>query len=363
MMQASGPGIRIAVAILSLVGIGVLLRVLSDILLPFVAGMGIAYLFNPLADRLVRLRLSRGLASFAILTAFFIVAIAIVVILFPLLQAQIIELIVKIPTFAAKLRAWAEPLIRGWLAQLPAGTMEQVQSAAGDHAGDVLGWVKGALAGLWRGGMALLNLLSLLVVTPIVAFYFLRDWPLILDRLGSLIPIDWKPVVHQLVHEIDSLIAAFVRGQAVVCLLLGAMYATGLVILNLEFGLLIGLGSGLLSFIPYVGMGLGLVVAVMIAFVQYPTWAPILMVLGVFTVGQIIESFVLTPKLIGERVGLHPLWIIFALFAGAALFGFTGMLLAVPAAASIGVLIRFTAAQYRTSAFYLGPSGRRGTDD
>lgn len=363
MANTLSPGMRIAAALSAVVVVAVLLRLLSDILLPFVAGMAVAYLLDPLANRLARLRLSRGFAAFTIMSAFFIAVIAIAIVLFPLLQSQILDLVAKIPTFAAKFRAWAEPLIQRGLAQLPPGTVEKVQSAAGEHAGDVLGWARRALAGLWSGGMALLNLLSLLVITPIVAFYFLRDWPLILKRLDSLIPLDWKPTVHRLACEIDSLIAAFVRGQIMVCLLLGTMYAVGLVLLNLEFGLLIGLGSGFLSVIPYVGTGLGLIAAVTVALVQYPTWTPVFLVLGVFVVGQIIESYILTPKLIGERVGLHPLWVIFALFAGAALSGFTGMLLAIPAAASIGVLVRFAATRYRTSSFYLGASDRREKTD
>ena len=357
------PGMRFAVALFAIVLAGALLRLLSDILLPFVAGMAVAYLLNPLANRLERLGLSRALAAFAIMSAFFVAVIAVAIVLFPLLQSQILDLVNRIPTFVAKFRAWAEPLIQRAIAQLPAGTLEQVQSAAGGYAGDVLGWLRRALAGVWSGGMALLNLLSLLIITPIVAFYFLRDWPEIVRRLDALIPLDWVPVVREQARAIDDIIAAFVRGQALVCLLLGAMYATGLVLIGLEFGLLVGLTSGLLSFVPYVGTGLGFVAAVSIALVQFATWTPVFLVVGVFVVGQIIESYVLTPKLIGERVGLHPVWVIFALFAGAALFGFTGMLLAIPVAAAIGVIVRFAAARYRTSPFYLGGAAPKGKAD
>ena len=363
MANRLNPGISFAVALVAVGVVGGLLRLLSDILLPFVAGLGVAYLLNPLANRLERVGLSRTLAAFAIMSSFFVAVIAIVIVLFPLLQSQILDLVSRIPTFVGKFRAWAEPLIQGAIARLPAGTIEQVQSVAGEHAGDILGWLRRALAGLWSGGMALLNHLSLLIIAPIVAFYFLRDWPQVVERLDALIPRDWAPVVREQARAVDAIIAAFVRGQASVCLLLGTLYATGLVLVGLEFGLLVGLTSGLLSFVPYLGTGLGLVVAVSIGFVQFATWTPVFLAGGVFVVGQVIESYVLTPKLIGERVGLHPVWIMFALFAGAALLGFTGMLLAIPAAASIGVLVRFAAARYRAGPFYLGASGRGGKTD
>jgi len=203
--------------------------------------------------------------------------------------------------------------------------------------------------------------LSLIVITPVVAFYLLRDWDRIVERFDSYLPRDAAPTIREQMRAIDTTIAGFVRGQATVCLALAVWYGAALTVVGLKSGLLVGLGAGAISFIPYLGAATGLAVAVAIAWVQFASWPMVAVVAVVFVVGQLAESYVLTPRLVGDRIGLHPVWIIFALLAGGALFGFTGVLLAVPVAAVIGVLIRFGLKRYLASPLYTGHRGGGGT--
>jgi predicted PurR-regulated permease PerM len=201
----------------------------------------------------------------------------------------------------------------------------------------------------------LVNLLSLVIVTPIVAFYLLTDWDRMVARLDSWLPRPHVETLRGLAREMDDAMAGFIRGQAVVCLLLGLFYAIGLSLAGLNFGLLIGLAAGILSFIPYVGSFIGFVLSISVAFVQFwPDWVHIAAVAAIFAAGQFIEGNFLSPKLVGNRVGLHPVWLMFALFAFGYLFGFAGLLMAVPLAAAVGVLTRFALRKYLSSPFYLG---------
>jgi predicted PurR-regulated permease PerM len=215
------------------------------------------------------------------------------------------------------------------------------------------------LRSLWSGGQALLSIFSLVVVTPVVAFYLLYDWERMIATVDSWIPLHHRDTVHALAHEMDEAIAGFLRGQTAVCLILGSFYAVGLSVTGLNFGLLIGLLSGIITFIPYVGSMTGLILATGVAIAQFwPEYTPILTVLGIFFVGQFLEGYVLAPKLVGESIGLHPVWLMFALFAFGYLFGFVGLLIAVPLAAIVGVLARFALRQYLASPFYTGePAG------
>jgi predicted PurR-regulated permease PerM len=208
---------------------------------------------------------------------------------------------------------------------------------------------------LWSGGQALVSLFSLIVVTPVVAFYLLCDWHRMVRAVDSWIPLRQRDTVHQLAREIDATISGYVRGQSAVCVVLGAFYAIALTLSGLNFGLLIGLISGAITFIPYVGSLTGLVLSVGVAVAQFwPQYLPIVIVLGIFLIGQFLEGNVLSPKLVGESVGLHPVWVIFALLAFGYLFGFVGLLVAVPVSATIGVLCRFALNRYLESPFYTG---------
>ena len=216
--------------------------------------------------------------------------------------------------------------------------------------------VAGAVAGkLAQGGLAIFNLLALLFLTPVVTFYLLRDWERLVDALDGALPRDHAATIRKLAHESNAAIAGYVRGQALVCITLGTIYAIGLSLVGLQFGLVIGLIAGAISFIPFVGTFVGAVMALGMALVQFPPdWIGVVKVAVVFLIGQMLEGNVLSPKLVGDRVGLHPVWIMFALLAGGALFGFVGVLIAVPVAAVVGVLVRHLIGRYRDSQYYRG---------
>jgi len=210
---------------------------------------------------------------------------------------------------------------------------------------------------LFRGGAAVFNALSLMLITPVVSFYLIRDYDLIVAKVDSWMPRYHVDEIRQVVSEIDRKIAGFVRGQGMVCLSLSAIYGIGLTVIGLDFGLLLGIATGLASFIPYFGMLIGMVTSVAVAVFQYGEIVPVVLVLVVFGIGQLVESFYLTPKLVGGQIGLHAVWVIFALMAGGSLFGFTGVLLAVPVAATVGVLVRHFMDKYLASPLYEGAGG------
>lgn len=339
-------------AIFWLIATGLLvlaLWLLHGILLPFVAGMAIAYFLDPVADRLEEAGLSRR-SAVAVITLFFtIVAVLAVIMLVPLMLSQGMDLINQMPRYLEALREGWDELASRHLDALPSFDLESVrqalQSAAAPSA-KIIGKV-------FNQGMALLGLLSLLVITPIVAVYLLYDWDRMVERIDQLLPRRHAPLVRSIFRDIDSTLAGFVRGQGTVCLLLGLFYAIGLSLAGLDFAVLIGVIAGLVSFIPYVGATVGGVAAGVVALFQFwPDPMRIGIVLGVFALGQFLEGNFLTPKLIGDRVKLHPVWVMFALFAFGYLFGFVGMLIAVPVAATIGVLTRYGVAYYQQSRLY-----------
>jgi predicted PurR-regulated permease PerM len=333
-----------------------LLYVLRGVLTPFVAGMAVAYFVDPLADRLEKWGLSRSLATTVITISFFVVAIGAISTLLPILTAQLIGFAGRVPTYFEELRAFIEPLLRQGFANISDEHLKQIGATAAGFTNQALSVLTNLLKSLLNGGATVINVISILVLTPLVTFYLLRDWDLLVARIDSWLPRKLAPVIRTQFSLIDANLAGFVRGQASVCLVLGTFYAIGLSIVGLEFGLLVGLGAGFISFIPYVGAMIGLGVGFSIALVQFSEWMPIAIVVGIFLTGQTAESYFLTPKLVGERIGLHPVWLIFALMAGGSLAGFTGVLLAVPIAAIIGVLIRFALAEYLKSALYSGNS-------
>jgi predicted PurR-regulated permease PerM len=335
-----------------LVGIFVL-WVLREILLPFVAGMALAYLLDPLANRLERLGVNRLVAALVIIGAFVLLFVALILVFVPLLTAQIGAFIEKLPGYVQRLQALAMDPNREWLRRIVGDGVADAQ--VGDLVKQGAGWIATFLKSLWSGGQALISIFSLVVVTPVVAFYLLYDWDRMVRTVDGWIPLQHRDTVHALAREMDDAIAGFVRGQTAVCLILGSFYAVALTLTGLNFGLLIGLVSGIITFVPYVGSMTGLVVATGVAVAQFwPEYTPILTVLAIFFVGQFFEGYVLSPKLVGESIGLHPVWLIFALFAFGYLFGFVGLLIAVPLAAVIGVLARFALRRYLASPFYTG---------
>jgi predicted PurR-regulated permease PerM len=334
-----------------------LLVFLSEILFPFIAGFAIAYLLDPICDRLERAGMSRTWATALVTALFFIVFVLILALLVPVLYGQLVQFLNNLPRYVAAIEAKAAPLVdaaRGYLSS--EGGATKVTDFIQSHLGDVAKIAVGFLGTFVGGLQVTFNIISLFVVTPVVAFYLLRDWDVIVERIDSCLPRAHLATIHEQARLVDETLAGFLRGQFTVCVLLGLFYGIGLSLVGLEFGLVVGLATGMLSFIPYVGMLVGFVVGMGLAIAQFDTWTSVAIVAGVFFAGQMIEGNFLTPKLVGDRVNLHPVWILFALLAGGALFGFIGILIAVPVAAVIGVLVRFTIMQYRRSALYAGAS-------
>lgn len=328
------------------------LYLLRTILLPFVAAMAVAYFLDPVCDWLEEKKLSRTAATSLVTAIFFVISGIILAAAAPLLFGQIADFGTKIPAYMAALESKIRPLLELVAAQLDENEIRDVGKSATQYAGTALRWAATAVGGVLGGLGAVANILSLAIITPIIAFYLLRDWDHMVARIDSWLPRAQVDTIRGLTSEVDSILAGFARGQAMVCLILGLLYGVGLTIVGLDFGFIVGLFTGLVSFIPYFGMLIGFVLGFGIAIAQFDSLAPLLMVAGVFGVGQVVEGNFLTPKLVGGRVKLHEVWIIFALMAGGALFGFLGILLAVPVAAVIGVLARFGIAQYLASPLY-----------
>ncbi len=328
------------------------LYVLREVLAPFVAGAAVAYLLDPVCDRLQRLGLGRTLATAIVTFAFLVLVVALLLLLVPTLYVQLVSFIESLPGIVQTVRDRVQPLIEDL--REAAGQTAQISQAAGDVAGRAVNWALQALGGLISGGLALVSILSLLFITPVVAFYLLRDWDRVLAQIDSLLPREHADTIREQARLVNETLAGFVRGQATVCFLLGAFYAVSLSLAGLNFGLVIGLVSGILSFIPFVGTIFGFTASLALALAQFDEWHRIAIVIGIFIFGQVVEGNFLTPKLVGDRVRLHPVWVIFALLAGGALFGFVGVLLAVPVASVIGVLARFAVSRYTASPLYAG---------
>lgn len=330
------------------------LWLLSEILLPFVAGLAIAYLLTPLTDRLERMGVNRLAAALLIITVVVLALIYLILLVAPILGSQLSSFIESVPGYVTTLQALLSDPSRPWLQRL-LGAGFNADKPIGDLITQGVSWLTTFLHSLWSGGRALVSVFSLVVVTPVVAFYLIYDWHRMVRTVDGWIPVHQRDTVRGLAREVDAAISGFLRGQTAVCLILGSFYAVALTLTGLNFGLLIGLISGLITFIPYVGSMTGLILSLAVAVAQFwPNYGSILMVLGVFLVGQFVEGNVLSPKLVGESVGLHPVWLIFALLAFGYLFGFVGLLVAVPLAATIGVLSRFAMRRYLQSSFYTG---------
>lgn len=333
-----------------------MLWLLAAILLPFVAGLAIAYLLAPLTDRLERIGINRLAAALVIITVVVMAIVLSILLVAPILGGQLWSFIDNIPGYVTKLQSLLSDPSRPWVQKL-LGAGFKTDKGISDLVTQGAGWLTTFLKSLWSGGRALVSLFSLIVVTPVVAFYLIYDWHHMIDVVDSWIPLRQRETVRALAREIDAAIAGFVRGQSAVCLILGSFYAVTLTLSGLNFGFLIGLISGLITFIPYVGSMTGLILALGVAVAQFwPEYTSIVIVLGIFLIGQFLEGNVLAPKLVGKSVGLHPVWLIFALLAFGYLFGFVGLLVAVPLAATIGVLARFALKRYLASPFFTGES-------
>ena len=335
--------------------LGIFVYVFSDILLPFVAGMVLAYFLDPVADWLERAGLSRIAATLLILLSFIVALTVALIILIPVLASQLADFLRLLPDYVQRLQSLVTRFDPEWLERRFGLEIGSLREGLTSVLSSGVGFVSSVFQSIWRSGVALFSIAGLFVVTPVVAFYMLLDWDRMVATVDGWMPRDHVGTVRQIAFDVNASTAGFVRGQGTLCLVLGIMYAVGLTLTGLNFGILIGLFAGLISFIPYVGSMVGLVLAVGVALVQFwPDWLMIALVAAVFFVGQFIEGNILQPRLVGKSVGLHPVWLMFSLFAFGALFGFVGLLIAVPAAAAVAVLVRFAIARYLESPLYRG---------
>ncbi len=347
---------RVALLAGLLVVVLLALQLFVGILLPFVVAAGIAYFLDPLATRLTRAGMPRGPAALLLVTGLLAAGLLFALLLYPLILSQLGILISRVPAYVAALRDWAGEVIAHLQQRLGSEYVDgRLRDLVSGQAGSMLGFLAGALTRIVGGGFAIFNVLSLLVVTPVVAFYLLRDWPGVVRRINGWLPRRYEGVLRAQAVEVDRILSAWLRGQALCCLVLALFYALALQMVGLDLGLIVGIAAGVLSFIPYVGSITGGVTSIGLAFAQFPSWMGVAEVAAVFIAGQVLEGYVIYPRFLGDRVELHAVWVIFALFAGGAAFGFLGVLLAVPVAAVIGVLARFWLRRYLASPLYLDP--------
>jgi predicted PurR-regulated permease PerM len=326
-----------------------------EILLPFIAGIVLAYFLDPVADWFEEKGLPRLAATLLILGTSVLAITLLILLLVPVLSDQIVTFASNLPGYVTTLTKMFNDAAPKWLVEALASQTGDLAQTSGEFTSKLAGWVGALLKSILTGGIALVNMLSLLVITPIVAFYMLNDWDRMVAIVDGWIPRDQLETIRGLASQVNEAMAGFIRGQGLVCIILGLFYAITLIGAGLNFGLLIGLAAGFLSFIPYVGSIVGGLLAIGMALVQFwPDWVSVSIVAGIFVIGQFIEGNFLSPKLVGGRIGLHPVWLMFALFAFGYLFGFVGLLMAVPLAAAVAVLTRFALKQYLASKYYLG---------
>ncbi len=323
------------------------LGLVQGILLPFVTGFVIAYVLAPMVARLERGGIRRDLGSLLVLILFLIGFAGILVVLVPLIQGQIVELITRVPNLVHALQELLGKLILLLQEQLPAEDVTKLRDLLGAKLAEAVTWIAGLVQGMITSSFAILNIVSLVVVTPIVT-----DWDRMVAQIDSYLPRQSLETVRGQARIVSDTLVGFIHGQALVCLILAIYYGVALTAAGLASGLALGLLIGVLAIIPILGAATGFILAISLAALQYGSWTEILVVIGIFAFGQLMEANFLTPKLVGDRIHLHPVWVIFALFAGGTLYGFVGVLIAVPAAAVIGVLARFALARYRRSTLY-----------
>lgn len=324
-----------------------LLMVLEGILLPFIVGILVAYLLNPLADRLVQSGLSRDTATAFITLGFFAILTVLAIILVPLL----FSLIEAIPAYIVKLKAYYQPYIDYFIERYKIA--DQVKKLT-ENGNSVLSFGSTVLTNIISSSTSLISSVYLIFISPFVAYYLLRDWDHMITKIDDWLPRKHVQTIRGLAKEIDAMLAGYIRGYAMTCIFLAVLYGIGLELVGLNFGFVIGFTTGMLAFIPFIGLAIGMSVALLVGFFQFGISFNLFLVLLVFLVGHFIEANFVTPKIIGDRTGLHPAWVIFALLAGAALYGITGVLLAIPVMAVLGVLMRFTLGVYLESDLYSG---------
>ncbi len=331
-----------------------LLFVFKAMLLPFVLALAISYFLEPLMKKLDKTGFGRGVSALIILFVFFIFTLGFFAAILPIAYRESLEFSKDFPSYIDHLWLWLQPLSEQLHTILGYSDAGDLRALLVKNAGTAANISAKLMQQVLAGGQAFANLLSLFFITPLVAYFMMKEWPYITHWIKDLMPQDHKKTILDLLTQIDQKISGFVRGQISVAVILGVTYAIALSLAGLKYGFLIGLLAGLLSIVPMLGSALGLLVSVLIAWFQAGDIMFVFLIAGIFLIGQVIEGNILTPKLVGGSVGLHPLWVFFALMAGGAIFGILGMLLAVPVAAIIGVLLAFAITQYKSSPYYKG---------
>lgn len=324
----------------------------KSVIMPFVAGMLIGYLFDPLVQKLTKLRINRTIATTIVLLLIISIFVPVIFIIIKLANEQIINFLQNLPKFASSLSTKVEPIVKNISAAFPELAPVNIKEYMIENAERGVKIIGSLIAKIINQSFAFINLLSLLIITPVVAFYMLRDWAIFTKKFNDLLPLKSKKDIRSIIDQIDRAMAGFIRGQLSVCLILGTIYSLGLYATGLHLGVVVGFVAGIISFIPYVGSITGFVTAITIALIQFNTPGPIIAVAGVFLFGQMLEGLYLTPKLVGDSVGLHPVWVMFALLAGGVILGFLGIMIAVPVAAIIGILIKHFIEKYKKSEIY-----------
>ena len=325
----------------------------KGILLPFVLAFVLAYLLNPFVNRLSE-KIGRSPASGIVVGFALLVFVLIILLLIPLAQAQITDFISKVPLMADKIWSYIQKLIMWGRPKMDYQKLYQLSDSTTQAAVGVLNGLGASLNHVVSGGLAIVNLLALLFISPIVLFYVLKDLPQMKEKLKDLLPNRFRPALKEFLQDLNKTLSGFLRGQASVCLCLAFYYGIALGLTGINLGAIIGILTGILSFIPYVGFFTGLVISALLALAGGASLSQWAALGAIFLIGNILEGYILTPRLVGKRVGLHPLWILFAVLAGGCLAGFLGVLVAVPVAAVIGVVLRGLNKLYQSSDFYKG---------
>jgi predicted PurR-regulated permease PerM len=325
----------------------------SDILFPFVVSIMLAYFLDPVTTGLEKKqKLSRVWATVITFFTFVIMVVVVSTYLLPLLFDQIAAFASQIPKYKLLVQDKLIPYIVEYVSKLEPGVAARLKDGFNDASNEIFAYTIKFMKAVFKSGVAFMNVASLIFITPIITFYLLRDWKYAVKTMDGWVPKGSKKTVHRLAEKIDQTLSGYLRGQTNVCLFLALFYSIGFAIVGLNYALFVGVMTGILAFIPYVGFAIGAIIGILIAYFQFADTSSLFMVVGIFLLGQIIEGNFITPKLVGEKVGLHPIWIFFALLSGGALFGFVGVLFAIPVAAVIGIITRFLLEVYMSSYYY-----------
>lgn len=335
---------------------------LQGILMPFLTGLLVAYAMNPAVRSFEKWGISRTLGSSFMIISFFLLIGLLLFIAIPFIQTELTALAIRVPQYGERIMQALKPLLEDVYHYIDSRDVERLRTFASANLGNIVTWGIQLLARILTNSLALANLISLIVITPIVAFYCLRDWNLIVNTIDRWLPRPYEPTINRLFTDINETIGSFAKGQALVCLMIGTYYSITLTITGLDFSIVVGIVIGVMAFIPYVGALVGFMLSIGIAFAQFTDWSSVGVVAGIFAFGQTLEGYLLIPYFVGNRIGLHPVWVLFALLAGGALYGFIGILFALPVGAAIGVLVRYIRELYFKSPYYLGKTSSLNQD-